>query len=111
MSYEMATAEAPHLQLRALLLPQELLSQCKSHHQGLYPQLHHLEGIQVCLIKGSGYTLLDYTGFKRNFAFSSLLDLFLDSMAYFHNPAVILQNLYPKKASGHANKKMINLQQ
>lgn len=31
-------------------------------------------------------------------------------MAYFYNPAVILQNLYPQKPSGHANKKMINFQ-
>lgn len=65
-----------------------------------FPQVSCLVGIQVCLIKGSRWTLPDYTGLKHSFVFSSLCDLFLNSMAYFHNPGVILQNLYPKKLQG-----------
>ena len=98
--YKIATAEAPHLQLRELGLPRSYSPSVNSTTKVFthcFPQVSHLEGIQVYLIKGSRCTRLDYMGLKGNFVFSSLRDLFLNSMAYFHNPAVLLQNLYPKK--------------
>lgn len=65
-----------------------------------FPQVSHSESIQACPITGSRCTFLDYTRLKCSFVFSCLCDLFLNSMAYFHNPAVILQNLCPWNLRG-----------
>lgn len=59
----------------------------------------------MCLTKGSRCPLLDYTGLEHNFVFSFCL--FLNYMTCFHNPDVILQNLYPKKLQGMLIKRLL----
>lgn len=80
-------------QIHTALIPPSRFSPC-------FPQVSHSESIQACPITGSRCTFLDYTRLKCSFVFSCLCDLFLNSMAYFHNPAVILQNLCPWNLRG-----------